>query len=544
VFAGLGRNSRAAFTGGKHRPSNGRFLLLVSVAFALPICTRTARGDLSDASLEPVVVFHPILRIDRDRPTSTWRVKGLGPLVEWIHSRELSRLVLRPILRTERNYKTGEHRFDLLWPIVRRSWKRRPNENRADFETHVFPLYRYVDYTSPSGERRQSLVLFPFIYWGRQGDSGNYLIVFPFYWHASNARIALPIVWRSRRSFEALVPIFGWFHDLWGNDEVRFYGWPLLIRTRRGAERATWIFWPFLRFARGPDSWAARAWPLVGVKAKGGRLAEAFWLWPLGHYLRDDKKKVRHVMFLPFFWRMRSEKTKLDYYFPLFGRYESPSRRTTAYLWPIFIHSVGKKKPYDDFRFLWLVFRRKKAPEEDRFQIWPLFGRSIEKEHTSGFFLWPIMTASTDRLPRSQSVKRSFAPFYWFRKRAWSDGTERASWTFIPFGRYEKARDRTRRLRFFWPLWLGETEPVDTIYAPVWTVFDRRTVPGEYLHREVLGTTWLLHRDKSGETREVSLPLLCWRKSPRDNTFVLLGIVKLRFKKKRHAPGFARGGGR
>ena len=507
------------------RPALVSALVLAMVALAPP---REAASEKQ--VLDPVVALHPLVRIERDATSDTWHVRALGPLIEWGRTPRRSWFLLRPLVRVERDSQSGERQFDLLWPLIRRAWRARSPGGPADLEMRILPFFRLSHYTSPAGEERKSLVLFPFVYWGRQGASGRYLIVFPFYWTASNARLSLPIVWRSRRSFDALVPLYGRFDDLWGNDEVRFYGWPFLIRSRKGGERATSLVWPFVRWARSrppDDGWAARLWPLGGVRARRGRLTEAFFLWPLGHLVRGENESEYQLMLLPLLWKMQAGRTRLSYYFPLLGRYESPLRKTTSYLWPLYAHSVGRKEAFDDHRLLWFVFRWRRGPQTRITQFWPLGGRTVEPDRYSGFALWPLLRAEVKREPRSQVETKSSLPFYWFRRRRWNDGSEQATWTLAPFGRYDKARDRTRRLRLLWPIWIAESEPVETIYAPLWTFYDRRTVPGEFLHREIFGKTWLLHRDSDGQTREINLPLVSWRRTRDLDRLLLLGALGL-----------------
>lgn len=475
---------------------------------------------------DPVIAVHPLVRFERGRERGAWCFQALGPLIEWGRDGERSWFLLRPLLRVERNRRSGDRQFDLLWPLVRRASRVGRRSARAESELRILPFLRFSRYTSPAGRARKSLILFPFIYWGRQEPSGRYFILFPFYWRAERARLGFPIVWNSMRSFYALVPLYGVFYDLWGNDEVRFYGWPFFIRTRRADERGIWVPWPFIKYSRGSRSFAVRLWPIVGVRFEGGRLAKGFLLWPLGHLVRKPDESEHHAMLLPFFWKMRKGRTKIDYYFPLWGRYQSPSRTTTSYLWPLFSHTVDRKQEYSEYRFLWFIGRWRKGTDSSAVQLWPLGGRLVERDRYQGFALWPLIMASVEREPSFQSQRRWSVPLYWFKRRVWHDGSEAASWTLVPFGRYEKARNRIRRLRSLWPIWVGDLEPIETIYAPIWTFFDRRTVPGEFLERRILGRTLYLRRDSEGQTREVNLPFLTWRRTPRADRFVLLGIVR------------------
>ncbi|HTQ32349.1 MAG TPA: hypothetical protein VMI53_14145 [Opitutaceae bacterium] len=248
----------------------------------------------------------------------------------------------------------------------------------------------YVWKKNAAGETTQTAVLYPlFIYragpagvsWSvfslinnmspRPGSDDRYhaFDLWPFYFSRQTGDPAT--------SYRALFPVAGTMKNRFGQDEWKFYLFPLYGRFEKNHVVTTTAPWPFVKIMQGEGNKGFELWPLFGRRAKAGAYREQYYLWPFiyknEHALWKPQPEVK-LGVLPFYTREQdADSVSEDYLWPFFGYTDrtAPYRyRETRYFWPLFVQGRG------DGHYL------------DRWG--PFYTHSIIADRDKTWLLWPV----------------------------------------------------------------------------------------------------------------------------------------------------------
>jgi hypothetical protein len=349
---------------------------------------------------------------------------------------------------------------DFLWPVA---------VTRADgssrHERVLLFLHTDPDVADPEGAERWWLL--PLLFRGRDADGVPYF---------------------------ALFPAHGTIRDIVGFDEIRFTCFPAYLRTRRGHLESTSYLWPVFSRTTGPDLWKWRVFPFYAASRNRQEVRQSI-LWPLFSRVERLSGHAGSSGFLCF---------------PLGGRlrhYDADGRQVGAswsLLWPLFSghRSPGEERLNCPWPFI-RHWRRETEQGTTRGRAyWPLYQRVERPGEEQTSWLWPFFHKRTRLAPESGGESGTWfyaLPFYWQVKRENGPELERETVRQLwPLFRYE-SRDGTSRLQTLalWPM--RHAAPIDRNYAPLWTLFERRTEEQGAVGRDrLLWGLWERHWDGDG----------------------------------------------
>jgi len=313
-------------------------------------------------------------------------------------------------------------------------------------------------------------------------------------------------------SFWGIFPIYGRLLNWGGRDEVRFYFWPIRVKSRfDGNVSSTW-FWPIYNRTDGPTFYERKFWPFYSHKIKKGVYDRTFFLWPFfwheEFYFGDGT--VTRDMFWPLWVEEKSEfHRRYILFWPFFRYFRHDKNDVTSWdlPWPIFRYGEGKKITYRERRF------------------WPLLGYRKTKDEYSHFVFWPLYTYRYDVVRHKERE------------------LHRETRTFLLLTKFEKVKDEKGRLKYqfsrVWPL--GEqikrddgfeifffpallpfhSEGIDRTIAPLLRLYEYVQDPNGFTRSKAL---WGLYRhDHTDEEDIVELAfLLSFHRKPKGWRFRIL----------------------
>ncbi len=392
--------------------------------------------------------------------------------------------------------KRGETRYYVLWPLL--SWSR----NGVEREVRLLgaPVYqRRVDH---AGFFDTDSIIGPVLY-GHSRDEGSYLSVLPF---------------------------GGTLKGKFGKDHITWVLPPLYVyarnRTAAGTKVSHNLLWPLVNWVSGGGYAGFRVMPFYAHytrRDKEGRLA---WsrtniLWPFWSSYRNNLNlpgKEQHGWFL---W-------------PLFGRYDGPSRSGWEALWPLFRYrenrSTNFRGPWWELRapFPFVVIGRGRY--ERRTDLWPLWGHrrrrlplSVGKgydEWERYFALWPVWRWERHETDRFVDHKWFLLPLVWSYHRVpqpGARGPETRTFKLWPLFRYRRHPDGRTTINLISPLWFEDPEGAfEAIYNPLTRIYERQDRGG---HKWTLLLWGLYQRHEDHETRSVVIhPWLFWDRERTDGS--------------------------
>jgi len=234
------------------------------------------------------------------------------------------------------------------------------------------------------------------------------------------------------------------------------------------------VFWPLYarRFYKEESSWRAL---LIFTGRRFDVDAEAAdrrrtWLLPFWFHGEDAQGEPYRALF-PVGGTIREFLGRDEIFFVLFP-----------------IYAESRMEEQETLSVLWPVYSRTQGPRDDRFRIFPLYGRSERTDRfRKKFFLWPIWTSAEFTDPaKSGSAWMLFPlaghgeagrerttyvipPFFRFTRAPWQDTTH-CPWPFFQFA------DGEVRKRYVWPLYGYKRQgPVERTFA-LWPLLWSQTV--------------------------------------------------------------------
>lgn len=445
--------------------------------------------------------------------------------------------------------ETGGDSSHALWPLVIRTHRPDAWGTKDRRTLDIVPLWHSS--TGDQGERGRvgHRYLVPFYWAGKQSGTedrpgGRYLIVFPFLWHAENARLVAPLFPTRPQNFSAFFPFGGTFDGYWNRDRVRFFLWPLLVEsTKRTPDETVKLYsfpWPFVGLYSAEKTTGFRLWPLFSRVHKPGEFTRAYWLWPLGHYRREASAETGRsprelALFLPFYGRARDGKYEYDLAFPFYGELRQKGRHTRGYALAIYNEDDDLRKGLRSHRLLWFLVRwtsRIPATVEPRVEptpedvasspgpmegggVFPVYLKRTNSRSVRQTIAWPFYNRRIDRYDDRTYRREFLLPFYGRAETRHSDGKNRGGWFLWPLKRSIVHRDGTTfsSVPHLFPYM--SAEPVDLNWAPLWMAWTRSADPatGEVRTR-LLGNFSAFDRQADGTvTRQLNAAVWSWRGS-------------------------------
>ncbi len=222
-----------------------------------------------------------------------------------------------------------------------------------------------------------------------------------------------------------IFPLYGRLLDWNDKEEVRFYLWPVRVKSRfEGNVSSTW-FWPIYNRTDGPTFYERKFWPFYSHKIKKDVYDRTFFLWP-------------------FFWRekffMAEGPVTRDMFLPFWVEERGPAHQRFIFLWPFFRFYNHEDQETTIWDLPWPIFRygeSKNSPYRER-KLWPLIGYRKTAEGYKHFVFWPLYTYQRDVLKHKE---REY---------------HREVRTFLLFTKFERVRNREGELTYqfsrVWPL--------------------------------------------------------------------------------------------
>ena len=352
----------------------------------------------------------------------------------------------------------------------------------------IFPLYWTQTYRTPSA-RIDSTQILPLYYHRSKSDEGVYNIFFPFYWKGHNVRPVMPIYSNRAIDFFALFPLYGNFEGgLWGRDYIRFYLWPLVTMSEKDRIRSTHFPWPFLGVFTGEGGGGVKLWPLFGYLRRVDGSIRSYFLWPLGHYRKQIAPetgmiKQKTFLFLPFYAGVDMDTYRLRYYFPLYGRAETPSRLTKAYLFPLLTATQYKQKDERELRFLLMLMKWREGSSRQLRELFPLFMSDLDTKSRRyrSYILFPFYRYYKEWDDEERDERRYLFPLLIHTKQVdHNDVIKARDFVLFPLFGYRRQNSGATLFRLLWLFWYTGNETIERNLAPLWTLYEyRRNANGD-----------------------------------------------------------------
>jgi len=486
---------------------------------------RTAGWASGDPAREAVLPLFPLIHAQAGPTEDTLELDLCWPLMSYQRQPRRTYFGLHPLFSYEADRNQQIKTFDFLWPFCHYQHLRDRDRNRKTWRATVIPLLNWRRIQSPEFNSR-TLTVLPLLFAGSQGPGQGYFILFPFLWHSKQARITIPFGAQERSSFFAIFPFYGRFENFLQRERIRFYLWPLLSTSRRKEFDSVNICWPFFGMSRGPQAIGWRAWPIFTYGKRGEESLRISYLWPLGHYKRlkqESERPDKYHLFLPFFGTLRQEDRTLDFVFPFYARSTSPTRRTHAYLWPIFSSTENLERRYKQINLLWFLFKYRWGEDVRSLRLFPLFSTMSTPEQKQTSFLWLLYNYKFSQTRHHSSERRYLFPLLIHKTKTWSDGRKDSRLIILPFFNSWSTKDGKKTVSSLWPLWYVSSSGMERNWEPLWRIYERRCDADGSKEIRILGKLYHSVETPREHYRELNLLLFHHRRQNGKTHWNVLG---------------------
>ncbi|MCX7856638.1 MAG: hypothetical protein N2513_01450 [Deltaproteobacteria bacterium] len=264
----------------------------------------------------------------------------LGPFISLTDKEEKEELIVRPLFLIYENENGGVVRFP-------------------------YPLARF-------GPKKSYFV--PFYMSQEQKERKNYSFFLFFYGKENN------------ETYGGLFPIYGHLKNRFGNEDIRFFLWPLYSSTEVEKRKKENFFWPIFSIYSGEEK-GFKVFPFYGRREIEGRKKTEFFFWPFIYREikgLDTEDPYSSFYFVPFYLTGKKESGSLEslcVMFPLYCRFKNPYRTKVSYFWPFITVSEGKEKGVS---------------------IFPLFKNMVSAEYKTEGFLWPFLYTKKESIDEEE----------------------------------------------------------------------------------------------------------------------------------------------
>ena len=396
--------------------------------------------------------------------------RALGPVFQNSTRSGVSTFTaVRPFFVHEFEPRTGKENLDVLWPAAHFLWW----YNEVDWR-FLLAIYEDRDVTDPASAYR--FWLLPVLAVGRNKNGENYGAVFPLGGRIDN-----------------------WF----GRDRVEFALFPLYWHSELKDLRTDHYLWPLIARTTGDDIYRFRVFPFYARSEKKGVGEHRSILWPFWTTVRYDQPGARGSGYM---------------LFPIYGHAKTEGSETWMFLPPFFRHSTGKAGTENIF--LWPIIQTQSSKDQDKFYIWPLYGRRTTAEEDRRFWLWPLIWNRTEQQKDRTNHRLRVFPVYQSESTSMKTAGDPVVDRYVsvwPLASYERNGGSYKQFRFpdLWPF--RDSVAFERNLTPWWTLYKYERTP---LGRENDILWGLIHWGvKTNGTSQGSVfPLASWGRGDRDGT--------------------------
>ena len=508
-----------------------------------------------------------------DSPTTAPRSVTVFPFYNSYSSPEQRSVGVPPFYSKYRDERVGRRTTHVLWPLWR-SEKRDDSWAYTEREsTSVLPLFHQMAEEDERYGPNQHQYLFPFYFQGTQAkQNGRYVIVFPFFWYAENARMVTPLFPKRPQTFAAFWPFFGHFENYWNRHTIDYVLWPLFVRSIEGKDPEVdkithyTFLWPIFGYYDSKVMGGFNVWPLVSRVEKPDEYLRAYWLWPLGHYRYEvvpewSDKRSEETWFLPFYADATTPKYNFDLVFPFYGDLEMKGRRSRGYALAVYNTNENYRSSIRQHRLLWFLIRWTTRidpnPKAGEFVLtpepmqgggfFPFYTKTWNSEKVRVSAPWPIYTYRKDREAAQIYTRQFLFPFFGRTVKEFpvAEGdsqpakpteTKRYVWPFYRKTTLKNGHTYTNIPHFFPGL---EVNDIDRNYSALWSVYRAERDPQTGARTDqFLGSVYKREKTDAGDVRKSVRLLVYSRTSQRGSdgsrsgeTKWLFGLLKHRWEK-------------
>ncbi len=426
-------------------------------------------------------LYHPVKNSKYEKEFT-----ALGPFITYKRSKEHSEFGLRPLYykKTVKNEKTKEMEF--LYPLA--SYKK--VKDRSWLQAMLF-LLTYETRKDVSGYKNREFNLFPFIFYNdEKGPDNDHFAFFPFYGNIKNK---------------------------FAKDHIKFFLFPLYLRTESDGEITKSMIWPFISGYEGKHS-GGRLFPVAGKRTSEKKgINDRFLLWPL--YV--EREKVSYD----------GKKSYFKSIFPLYSRFHSHGISNTGYVWPFIQHTVNHKKDSERWDVPWPFVNVTKGKSIDRVSIFPLYSRSRKnKNDENGYIMFPLYSYKNVTLSSYRRHKRSFLLFLYkdTRDEPIVDGVKPRRkidlWPIFTYRKDPSGRANLHLFTIFEPF-IHSNDRLYRNYAPLWRIFTWERSPDNIVRSSFLWNLISVYKDEKTFSLDIRpiMPLFSYSSGTVGRSWNVLG---------------------
>lgn len=320
--------------------------------------------------------------------------------------------------------------------------------------------------------------LWPLGTWHTNDDKFWYRFLFLMYGHENSFNL-FPL-WFSetdRKTDEfhwALFPIYGSHPHMLFMDDIHFALWPIYMDYSVKDVRSHALLWPIFSWKDEPRE-AVGIWPLFGWSCLR-ESTHRYALWPILTWAEHCED------------RDTSGAGKSGMIWPIFGFVERERERQILALPPFF--SWARTPETWRLRCPWPLVDIELGPKRDRWSVWPMVERSVQKRYADGSaddviwrFGWQLVEKTNSRL--------NIFPFFTREKdfvRVW------------PFWSRRTASDGRESIKVLDLIPIRNADGFARNWEPFWTLYSSEDMPDGRVRRKFIFNIFWWTSNRSGKT--------------------------------------------
>jgi len=288
---------------------------------------------------------------------------ALGPFITYKKSEEHSEYGFRPFYHKTVKKRGDVKELEFIYPLT--SYKKK--ENFSWFQYQFFLLV-YNTETTKSGYKNKEINFFPFVFYNNEEDTNN--------------------------NYLALFPLYGDMKNKFGKDDIRFFLFPLYMKTDVNDEITTSVMWPFISSYSGQLE-GGRFWPIAGKRTDNNKKGyHEFLFWPV--YVKRERE-------------FYGDKFYIKSIFPIYSDAYFHGVSNRGYFWPFIQHTVNHNNGNERWDVPWPIFNITRGGTDYQKRLFPFYSRARRNENDEdGYILWPIYRYKNVDLESHRRYKKSF----------------------------------------------------------------------------------------------------------------------------------------
>lgn len=391
------------------------------------------------------------------------RFRVMGPFFESQSDTNGNKFIaVRPFYSNTRNPEGNRDLRDYLWPVAM-------NKDYLKENYWRFIFWFGHDFNTEDNQSRYRVWLLPFVFWGLSENNDRYFAFFP---------------------------LGGTIREFMGQDKTCFVLFPLYGSSSINDVRSQAVLWPFIAWSKTDKKSSWRVFPFYGTSSVEDQWHKQFVLWPIwtqAKYFYKEQEGGGFILF-PLFGRMKLADQKAWYFLPPFIKFAKNATGTSVNLpWPFIQYStIG----------------------ENKFFIWPLWGRKKNDHEDRSFYLWPLIWKDSVYSANKDTYSLNVMPLIYYQSYRPADenkindkntGRYFKLWPLVSYLREgETARLRTLDL---WPL--KQSGAFERNLSPIWSLYTH-TIENGWKEDELLWGFYKYRRNAVGDSSVSIFPLFSY----------------------------------